>query len=358
MATMKGLVLSGGKGTRLRPITHTSAKQLVPVANKPILFYVMENLADAGIREVGVIVGDTAEEIEAACGDGSAWGLNLTYIRQDAPLGLAHAVKIAEDFIAGDAFVMYLGDNLLPSGITPLVQEFAERKPQAMILLTAVPDPQRFGVAVLTDDGRVQTLEEKPEHPGSDLALVGVYLFTAQIFEAVKAIKPSARGELEITDAIQWLIDQGREVLPHLVQGWWKDTGKLEDILDANRIVLEGAEAANHGDVDEESRLIGTVVVEEGAVIKRSLVRGPTIIGKGTLIEDAYIGPYTSIYFGCHVRSAEIEHSIVLENSSILDIDGKVADSLIGKEVVVTRTSARPRAYKLSLGDHSRVEVV
>jgi glucose-1-phosphate thymidylyltransferase len=358
MATMKGLVLSGGKGTRLRPITHTSAKQLVPVANKPILFYVMENLADAGIREVGVIVGDTADEIEAACGDGSAWGLNLTYIRQDAPLGLAHAVKIAEDFIAGDAFVMYLGDNLLPSGITPLVQEFAERKPEAMILLTAVPDPQRFGVAVLTDDGRVQTLEEKPEHPRSDLALVGVYLFTAQIFEAVNAIKPSARGELEITDAIQWLIDQGREVLPHRVQGWWKDTGKLEDILDANRIVLEGAEAANHGDVDEESKLIGTVVVEEGAVIKRSLVRGPAIIGKGTVIEDAYIGPYTSIYFGCHIRGSEIEHSIVLENSSILDIEGKVADSLIGKGVVVTRTSVRPRAYKLSLGDHSRVEVV
>jgi glucose-1-phosphate thymidylyltransferase len=358
MATMKGLVLSGGKGTRLRPITHTSAKQLVPVANKPILFYVMENLADAGIREVGVVVGDTAQEIEAACGDGSAWGLNLTYIRQDAPLGLAHAVKIAEDFIAGDPFVMYLGDNLLPSGITPLVQEFAERKPEAMILLTAVPDPQRFGVAVLTDDGRVQTLEEKPEHPRSDLALVGVYLFTAQIFEAVHAIKPSARGELEITDAIQWLIDQGREVLPHLVQGWWKDTGKLEDMLDANRIVLGGAEAANHGDVDEESKLIGTVVVEEGAVIRRSLVRGPAIIGKGTVIEDAYIGPFTSIYFGCHIRSSEIEHSIVLENSSILDIEGKVADSLIGKDVVVTRTSVRPHAYKLSLGDHSRVEVI
>ncbi len=355
---MKGLVLSGGKGTRLRPITHTSAKQLVPVANKPILFYVMENLADAGIREVGVIVGDTAEEIEAACGDGSAWGLNLTYIRQDAPLGLAHAVKIAEDFIAGDAFVMYLGDNLLPSGITPLVQEFAERKPEAMILLTAVPDPQRFGVAVLTDDGRVQTLEEKPEHPRSDLALVGVYLFTAQIFEAVKAIKPSDRGELEITDAIQWLIDQGREVLPHLVEGWWKDTGKLEDMLDANRIVLEGTQAANHGDVDEESKLIGTVVIEEGAVVKRSLIRGPAIIGKGAIIEDAYIGPFTSIYFGCHIRGSEIEHSIVLENSSILDIEGKVADSLIGKDVVVTRTSVRPRAYKLSLGDHSRVEVI
>jgi glucose-1-phosphate thymidylyltransferase len=355
---MKGLVLSGGKGTRLRPITHTSAKQLVPVANKPILYYVMENLAEAGIRDVGVIVGDTAAEIRAACGDGSAWGLKLTYIPQDAPLGLAHAVKIAEDFLAGEPFVMYLGDNLLPGGITALVQEFAERKPQAMILLTAVPDPQRFGVAVLNADGRVQTLEEKPEDPRSDLALVGVYLFTSHIFEAVKAIKPSARGELEITDAIQWLIDQDREVLPHLVEGWWKDTGKLEDMLDANRIVLEAAEASNHGEVDEESRLIGKVVIEEGAVIKRSLIRGPAIIGKGTIVEDAYIGPFTSIYFGCHIRASEVEHSIILENSSILDIEGKIADSLIGKDVVVTRTSVRPHAYKLSLGDHSRVEVI
>ncbi len=355
---MKGLVLSGGKGTRLRPITHTSAKQLVPVANKPILYYVMENLAEAGIREVGVIVGDTAAEVEAACGDGSVWGLRLTYIPQEAPLGLAHAVKIAEDFLAGEPFVMYLGDNLLPGGIRALVQEFAERKPQAMILLTAVPDPQRFGVAVLSADGRIQTLEEKPDDPRSDLALVGVYLFTSSIFEAVNAIQPSPRGELEITDAIQWLIDQGREVLPHLVQGWWKDTGKLEDMLDANRIVLEAAEASNQGEVDSESRLIGKVVIEEGAVIKRSLIRGPAIIGRGTIVEDAYIGPFTSIYFGCHIRGAEVEHSIVLENSSILDIEGKIADSLIGKDVVVTRTSVRPHAYKLSLGDHSRVEVI
>jgi glucose-1-phosphate thymidylyltransferase len=356
--SMKGLVLSGGKGTRLRPITHTSAKQLVPVANKPILFYVLENLAEAGIREVGVVVGDTAEEIKAACGDGSAWGLQLTYLPQEAPLGLAHAVKIAEDFIGGEPFVMYLGDNLLPGGITALVQEFAERKPDAMILLTAVPDPQRFGVAMLSDDGRVETLEEKPAQPRTDLALVGVYLFTAHIFEAVGSIQPSSRGELEITDAIQWLIDQGREVLPHLVTGWWKDTGKLEDMLDANRIVLEAAQARNQGQVDEESKLIGKVVIEEGAVIKRSLIRGPAIIGKATVVEDAYIGPFTSIYFGCHIRNSEVEHSIVLENSSILDIEGKVADSLIGKGVVVTRTSARPRAYKLSLGDHSRVEVI
>ena len=354
---MKGLVLSGGKGTRLRPITHTSAKQLVPVANKPILFYVMENLAESGITEVGVVVGDTAAEVEAACGDGSKWGLKLTYIPQDAPLGLAHAVKIAEPYLAGEPFVMYLGDNLLPSGITALVQEFAERKPDAMILLTAVPDPQRFGVAVLNDDGRVQVLEEKPEKPRSDLALVGVYLFTSAIFEAVRAIKPSARGELEITDAIQWLIDNSREVLPHLVKGWWKDTGKLEDMLEANRIVLEAAEARNDGDVDAASKLIGKVVVEEGAVIKNSTIRGPAIIGRHTVVEDSYVGPFTAIDNDCTIRNSEIEHSIVMEKSQILDVDGQVTDSLIGKDVILRKGEARPRALRVMLGDHSQVDV-
>ena len=354
---MKGLVLSGGKGTRLRPITHTSAKQLVPVANKPILFYVMENLAESGITEVGVVVGDTAAEVEAACGDGSRWGLKLTYIPQDAPLGLAHAVKIAEPYLAGEPFVMYLGDNLLPSGITALVQEFAERKPDAMILLTAVPDPQRFGVAVLNDDGRVQVLEEKPENPRSDLALVGVYLFTSAIFDAVRAIKPSARGELEITDAIQWLIDNGREVLPHLVKGWWKDTGKLEDMLEANRIVLEAAEARNDGDVDAASKLIGKVVVEEGAVIKKSTIRGPAIIGRHTVVEDSYVGPFTAIDNDCTIRNSEIEHSIVMEKSQILDVDGQVTDSLIGKDVILRKGDARPRALRVMLGDHSQVDV-
>jgi glucose-1-phosphate thymidylyltransferase len=355
---MKGLVLSGGKGTRLRPITHTSAKQLVPVANKPILFYVMENLAEAGIREVGMIVGDTADEIRAACGDGSLWGVEITYIPQEAPLGLAHAVKIAEDFLAGEPFVMYLGDNLLPGGITDLVQEFAERKPQAMILLTAVPDPERFGVAVLSPDGQVESLEEKPKEPRSDLALVGVYLFTSEILKAVNAIQPSARGELEITDAIQWLIDSGAQVLPHLVEGWWKDTGKLEDMLEANRIVLDGLQPSNDGEVDAESQLIGKVVVEEGARVVRSLIRGPAIIGREAVIEDAYIGPFTSIYFGCVVRRAEVEHSIILENSRVLDLEGRLTDSLIGKDVLVTRSAARPHAYRLMLGDHSRVEVV
>jgi glucose-1-phosphate thymidylyltransferase len=355
---MKGLVLSGGKGTRLRPITHTSAKQLVPVANKPILFYVMENLAEAGIRDVGVVVGDTADEIRAACGDGSRWDIQITYIPQDAPLGLAHAVKISEEFLAGEPFVVYLGDNLLPGGITDLVREFVERKPQAMILLTAVPDPERFGVAVLRPDGQVESLEEKPHEPRSDLALVGVYLFTSDIFNAVRAIKPSARGELEITDAIQWLIDSGAAVLPHLVEGWWKDTGKLEDMLEANRIVLDGLAPSNRGDVDEESQLIGKVVIEEGARITRSLIRGPAIIGRNAVIEDAYIGPFTSIYVGCEIRSAEVEHSIILENSRVIDIEGKLTDCLIGKDVLVTRTHARPRAYKLMLGDNSRVELV
>ncbi len=354
---MKGLVLSGGRGTRLRPITHTSAKQLVPVANKPILFYVMENLAEAGIREVGVVVGDTAEEIRSACGDGSTWGLQITYIPQEAPLGLAHAVKIAEDFLDGEPFVMYLGDNLLPGGIRALVEEFAALAPQAMILLTAVPDPERFGVAVLAADGAIESLEEKPAKPRSDFALVGVYLFSPEIFKAVHAIQPSARGELEITDAIQWLIDSGAQVLPHVVRGWWKDTGKLEDMLEANRIVLEGLEPRNDGTVDAESRLVGRVVIEEGARVVRSVIEGPAIIGRGTLIEDSHIGPFTSIYFDCVVRKARVEHSIILENSALADIDALVADSLVGKEVVVTRNTARKGAYRLMLGDHSRVEV-
>jgi glucose-1-phosphate thymidylyltransferase len=354
---MKGLVLSGGKGTRLRPITHTSAKQLVPVANKPILFYVLENLAEAGIREVGVVVGDTADEIRAACGDGSMWGLEITYIPQQAPLGLAHAVKIAENFLAGGPFVMYLGDNLLPGGIRALVEQFEERRPEAMILLTVVPDPERFGVAILGPDGGVVSLEEKPAQPRSDLALVGVYLFSPRIFEAVAAIAPSARGELEITDAIQWLIDSGARVLPHLVEGWWKDTGKLEDMLEANRIMLDGLEARIDGSVDAESELIGAVVIEEGARVIRSQVLGPAIIGRGTVVEEATIGPYASIYFGCRVRRSVIAHSIILENSEVIDIDATIADSLVGKDVVVTRNQGRSAALKLMLGDHSRVEV-
>ena len=353
---MKALVLSGGAGTRLRPITHTSAKQLVPVANKPVLFYGLEAIRDAGVTEVGIIVGDTAAEIEAAVGDGSELGISVTYIRQDAPLGLAHCVLIAHDFLGDDDFVMYLGDNFIIGGITELVQEFREGTYDAQILLTKVDNPSQFGVAELGPHGGVTTLVEKPKEPKSDLALVGVYMFRPVIHDAVRAIKPSARGELEITDALQWLIDEGRDVRPHLVTGYWKDTGRLEDMLECNRKVLESVEPLVLGSVDADSQLIGRVVVEQGAVIERSTVRGPAIIGRDSVVRDTYVGPFTSIYFGCTLEDTEIEHSIVLEESTIRGV-GRIEDSLIGKQVEVSPSSALPRAHRLMLGDHSRVSI-
>ena len=353
---MKALVLSGGAGTRLRPITHTSAKQLVPVANKPVLFYGLEAIRDAGVTEVGIIVGDTHAEIEAAVGDGSALGIRVTYIRQHAPLGLAHCVLIARDFLVDDDFVMYLGDNFIIGGISELVAEFRASSYDAQILLTKVDNPSQFGVAELADDGSVATLVEKPAEPRSDLALVGVYMFRPVIHEAVAAIKPSGRGELEITDAIQWLIDEGKVVSPHLVTGYWKDTGRLEDMLECNRKVLEGIEPSVLGAVDADSRIIGRVVIEQGAVIERSTVRGPAIIGRGTVVRDTYIGPFTSIYFGCTIEGTEIEHSIVLEQSRICGVS-RIEDSLIGKQVEVAPSSAQPRAHRLMLGDHSRVSI-
>jgi len=349
-------VLSGGAGTRLRPITHTSAKQLVPVANKPVLFYGLEAIRDAGVTDVGIIVGDTHAEIEAAVGDGSALGIRVTYIKQDAPLGLAHCVLIAQDFLGDDDFVMYLGDNFIIGGITELVEGFRAGTDDAQILLTRVPNPSQFGVAELGPDGRVTTLVEKPQHPKSDLALVGVYMFRAGVHDAVRAISPSPRGELEITDALQWLIDEGRDVRPHLVTGYWKDTGRLEDMLECNRKVLESIEPSVLGEVDTDSVLTGRVVVEEGAVIERSTVRGPAIIGRGTVVRDAYVGPFTSIYFGCTLIDTEIEHSIVLEESTIRGV-GRIEDSLIGKQVEVCPSSAMPRAHRLMLGDHSRVSI-
>jgi glucose-1-phosphate thymidylyltransferase len=353
---MKALVLSGGAGTRLRPITHTSAKQLVPVANKPVLFYGLEAIRDAGVTDVGIIVGDTAAEIEAAVGDGSGLGIKVTYIKQEAPLGLAHCVLIAREFLGNDDFVMYLGDNFIIGGITELVDEFQTEGYDAQILLTKVDNPSQFGVAELGKDGRVATLVEKPKNPKSDLALVGVYMFKPVIHEAVRAIKPSNRGELEITDAIQWLIDEGKAVSPHLVTGYWKDTGRLEDMLECNRKVLESMEPSVLGTVDDESRVIGRVVIEEGAVLERSVVRGPAIIGKDTVLRDTYVGPFTSIYFGCTLMDTEIEHSIVLELSTIRGVR-RIEDSLIGKEVEVAPSSALPRAHRLMLGDHSKVSI-
>ena len=353
---MKGLILSGGKGTRLRPLTYTSAKQLVPVANKPILFYGIEALVSAGIREIGIVVGDTKAEIRQAVGDGSAWGVTVTYIEQDAPRGLAHAVLISEPYLGDQPFVMYLGDNLLATGIAPLVEEFKREQPAAQILLTRVPDPQRFGVAELAN-GRVVNLVEKPEAPKSDLALVGVYLFGPEIFSSVKRITPSARNELEITDALQDLIDRDLVVKPHIVEGWWKDTGKLEDILEANRLILDTLTRRVDGDVGPECRIEGKVVIEPGAVIRSSVVRGPSIIGAGAKIEQAYVGPFTSIMNNVEVRGSEIEHCIVLEGSVISDLESRVVDSLIGKNVRIYRQPVRPSAYRFMLGDNSEVGI-
>jgi glucose-1-phosphate thymidylyltransferase len=353
---MKGLILSGGRGTRLRPLTYTSAKQLVPVANKPVLFYGIEALAAAGIRDIAIVVGDTRDEIKAAVGDGSRWNVKVTYIEQDAPRGLAHAVLISEAFMGRDPFVMYLGDNLLNRGINEFVEEFVREAPAAQILLTKVPNPQMFGVAEL-EDGRVVRLVEKPSEPRSDLALVGVYMFSPAVFDAVKRIKPSFRNELEITDAIQDLIDRGLPVRPHLVQGWWKDTGKLEDMLEANRLILETIERRIAGCVDAESRVEGKVIIDEGAVVERSVIRGPVVIGAGARIVHAYVGPFTSIGNGAEIRDSEIEHSIVLEGSVISDLASRVEDSLIGRNVKIHRMPVKPSAYRFMLGDNSEVGI-
>jgi glucose-1-phosphate thymidylyltransferase len=354
---MKGLILSGGKGTRLRPITHTSAKQLVPVANRPVLFYGIRAMADAGIHEIGIIIApETGGEIREAVGDGSQFGVEITYVEQDEPAGLAHAVLTAEPFLQDSPFVMYLGDNLLQGGIGDLVDAFKSSSPDALILLTPVPDPEHYGVAELSD-GRVVSLAEKPAEPKTDLALVGVYMFTSGIHDAARAIQPSARGELEITDAIQYLVDTGRRVEPHIVRGWWKDTGRLEDMLEANRLILDTITARVEGEV-VDSRVDGRVVVEAGAILERSSVRGPAIIGAGAVVRDAYIGPYTAIGRHCVIERAEIEHSILLEGSSVKNLDGRMESSLLGRDVTIYRGDRQPRAYRFMVGDKSEIGIL
>jgi glucose-1-phosphate thymidylyltransferase len=353
---MKALVLSGGSGTRLRPITHTSAKQLVPVANKPVLFYGLEAIAEAGITEVGMVVGDTEPAIRAAVGDGSAFGLAVTYLRQEAPLGLAHAVLIAREFLGGEDFVMYLGDNFIVGGITGLVEEFRSGRPDAQIMLTKVADPRQFGVAELDDAGEVVGLEEKPEAPKSDLALVGVYIFTPAVHEAVAALRPSRRGELEITEAIAWLIGAGRKVRSTVITGYWKDTGNVADMLEVNRMVLEGLAPRCEGTVDAASELIGRVVIEAGALVAGSRIVGPVVIGAGSRVAGSYVGPFTSVAAGCEITDSEIEYSIVLAGASIRGVR-RVEASLIGHHVEVTPAPRVPRAHRLVLGDHSKVQI-
>ena len=356
---MKGLILAGGSGTRLRPITHTNSKQLVPVANKPILFYGIEHLVEAGIDEIGIVVGDTRNEIMSAVGDGSRWGVRVTYIPQESPLGLAHCVLISREFLGDDDFVMYLGDNLLEHGVRDFVEEFTRDRDDAaaQILLRQVPDPQRFGVAALNEAGEVVRLVEKPAEPPSDLALVGVYLFDARIHQAVSEIRPSARGELEITDAIQWLIDHGHKVRHHVLEGWWIDTGKLTPLLEANRLILEKTEQNIEGKVDGTSRIEGRVVVRPGAEVVNSTVRGPAVIGERTRIVDSYVGPFTAIGAGCEIVHSEIDHSVVLERSRIVDAGTRIVDSLIGRDAVLFRSHERPRAVRVMLGDHSTIDL-
>jgi glucose-1-phosphate thymidylyltransferase len=356
MEPLKGLILSGGKGTRLRPITHTSAKQLVPVANKPVLFYAIEAMAQAGIAEVGIIIApETGEEIRSAAGDGSRFGIEISYILQDEPAGLAHAVLTAEPFLGESPFVMYLGDNLLQGGIEDLVASFRDHRPDALILLTPVPDPEQYGVAELSD-GAVVRLVEKPAEPKTNLALVGVYMFTSCVHAAARAIEPSARGELEITDAIQRLVDDGMRVEPHVVKGWWKDTGRLEDMLAANRLVLDTIQTRLEGELID-CQVEGRVVIEPGARLERASVRGPAIIGSGARLSDCYIGPYTAVGEGCEIHKAEIEHSILLAGSAVKELDGRMESSLLGRNVKVGRDRRQPKAYRFMVGDNSEIGI-
>jgi len=357
---MKGLILSGGKGTRMRPITHTAAKQLLPVANKPIIFYGIEALKSADIKDIGIIISpETGKDVQDTVGDGSRWGLNISYILQDQPLGLAHAVKTARPFLGEDNFVMYLGDNLIKDGVAPLVQRFNAGTADAFILLKEVANASSFGVAQLNGNGRIICLEEKPAKPKSNLALVGVYLFNKNIHKAIDEIKPSRRGELEITDAIQHLIETGNHVDSYVLQSWWLDTGKKDDMLEANRVVLdEMTDVSMLGTTDGDSRISGRVHVGKGSILKNCIVRGPAVIGEDCMLEHSYVGPFTSIGDRARVSHAEIEHCILREDCQIRDFHGRIEDSLIGVNVELTRSNNKPVAFRLMLGDDSKVEVV
>jgi glucose-1-phosphate thymidylyltransferase len=356
---MKGLVLSGGKGTRLYPLTYTRAKQLIPVANKPVLVRVIETIRDAGVTEIGVVIGQTGPEIREALGDGSQWNVQITYLPQDQPLGLAHAVKIARDFLQDDPFVMFLGDNVIQGGISTLIRDFtAHGEWNSQIVLKAVENPSAFGVAKLRPDGTIEELIEKPPVPPSNLALVGIYMFDYHIFEAVNAIPPSKRGELEITDAIQWLITHGYTVSPHVHRGWWIDTGKPTDMLDANAHVLDELTPTIAPDaIIENSEIDARVTIERGARIVNSIIHGPTIIGEETVIENSYVGPYTSIYHHVTLQDCEIDRSIILEKSAIRSPGARLHDCLIGRHVTIQPKESRPRALTLNLGDHSNLQM-
>lgn len=355
---MKGLILSGGTGSRLYPLTYSNAKQLIPLANKPILFRVIEAIRDAGISEIGIVVGSTAKRIKDAVGNGSRWDVDITYIQQDKPLGLAHAVKVSQPFLGDERFVMFLGDNVIEGGISPLIAQFADSEWNSQIVLTQIEHPEQYGVAELGEDNRIVRLVEKPKVPPSNLALVGIYMFDHHIFEAVNNIKPSWRGELEITDAIQWLVDQDYAVHPYVHRGWWIDTGAPGELLEANDLVLEEIDYGVEGYVDRESTVGRRVKVERGAEVINSVVRGPSIIGENARIVNSYIGPFTSVGHGVVIEDSEIEHSVVLEKSRIKDIGTRIQDSLIGRDVTISRSPIKPKALKLTLADHSQVGIL
>ncbi|WP_369389913.1 glucose-1-phosphate thymidylyltransferase [Streptomyces sp. CG1] len=352
---MKALVLAGGLGSRLRPFSHSMPKQLIPIAGRPVLSHVVGSLRDMGVVDIGVVVGDRGDEIASVLGDGCPLGVRITYIRQDEPRGLAHCIVIARDFLGEDDFVMYLGDNMLADGVQDIADDFRARRPAAQIVVHKVPDPREFGVAEVGEDGQVLALTEKPARPRSDLAVIGVYFFTAAVHEAVDVIRPSARGELEITDALQWMVEQGADVRARIYSGFWKDTGRIEDVLECNREALDRLAPCLRGEVDRESELEGCVVVEEGARVIRSRITGPVVIGPGAVVSDSFVGPHTAIGGDCVLDTAEVRDSILLDGATLRRVGG-VQASVIGRDATVT-SSVFARCGKLVVGDHCSVEV-
>lgn len=353
---MKALIASGGRGTRLRPITHTQNKHLIPIANKPILYYAIEAAVDAGIKEVGIVHNADSLEVPNYVGDGSKWGIKITYIPQETPGGLAQVVQLAENFIGKDDFIFYLGDNMVVGGIKKFIDEFRKNSCNCLLTLAKVKDPERFGVPELKD-GKVISVEEKPKSPKSQFAVAGIYVYDHHIFEAVRSLKPSPRGELEISDAHQYLIEQGYTVGYTEITGWWKDTGKPVDLLEANRLILDSIKPHNEGEVDKQSDVAGKVIVEKGAKIINSKVRGPAIIGKDCIIENSYIGPFTSIGDKTEVRNSEVEYSIVLRGCKILSVGIRIEGSILGNDVEIVEANGKPRVHRFMIGDQSRVEV-
>ncbi|MGA9120220.1 MAG: glucose-1-phosphate thymidylyltransferase [Bacteroidota bacterium] len=354
---MKALIASGGRGTRLRPITHTQNKHLIPIANKPILHYAVEAVAEAGVKEIAIVVNADSDEVPKAMGDGRRWGVRITYLPQTTPGGLSQVVGLAEEFMGKDRFIFYLGDNMVVGGVKRFIDEFDRSGCDCYLTLSRVKDPERFGVPELKD-GRIVSVEEKPKHPKSSYAVAGIYLYNHHIFEAVKAIKPSPRGELEISDAHQYLIDKGYSIGYAEITGWWKDTGKPTDLLEANRLILDNLVADVKGEVDDRSTVVGKVVVEPGARVINSVIRGPAIIGEGCVIEDAYIGPFSSIGNRTEVKNSEVEYSIILRDCKIHNVGIRLESSILGNDVEVVQAVGKPRVHRFMIGDQSRVEVV